>query len=166
MQFPQFTRSHATGAFLLACLATAAAAAPPDWQPVAPAQLAAQRGGFLAANGLLLSLGIERVVAINGVTVARTAIDIPDLAHMNAAQARETSAALSTLKLIQIGSGNMVVAAMPDQSPGGMVIQNTLNGQRIESRTLISASVNSADMLNTLQFHGNLSDALARAAGP
>jgi hypothetical protein len=55
---------------------------------------------------------------------------------------------------------------MSNATLAGTVIQNTLNDQRIDSRTTISASVNSMDLLSTLQFHGTLSDALARTAGP
>lgn len=164
MHVPQFKLKLAVAAMALACPLVQAAAH--GWEPVASAVLASQRGGFAGASGLLVSLGIERMVTVNGATVLRTTLDLPDVTRLTPEQARETGAALAAVKLIQVGSGNMVLAAMPDQMPGGTVIQNTLNDQRIDSHTLISASVNSTQLLNTLHFHGNLGDAIARAAGP
>jgi len=153
-------------AAFLFCATAAGSAAPPGWLAVDAATLDRQRGGFKTASGLELSLGIERLVTINGAELARTRIQVADIGGLSAEQARETGAALSAVKLIQNGVGNNVMTAFSNTTLGGTVIQNTLNDQRIESRTLISASVNSMDLLNTLQFHGNVSDAIARAAGP
>lgn len=158
-------------ALLLTCGALApvhpATAQPPDgWVPVASDTLDSQRGGFAMPDGLMLSLGIDRLVAINGQLVAHTSINIPDLASMTAAQIEEADAALSSVKLIQNGSGNVYQAALSNQTMGGTIIQNTLNDQQIASATLIRASVNSSDLLSTLHFHGNVADAIARGAGP
>jgi hypothetical protein len=43
---------------------------PDDWQPVSAAQLDEARGGFELGNGLQVSLGVERLVSINGGVVA------------------------------------------------------------------------------------------------
>lgn len=158
-------RQCALTAFLL-CTTGSGFAAPPGWIAVDTATLDRQRGGFMTASGLEVSLGIERLVTINGAEVSRTNIAVADIGSLSAEQARETGAALSAVKLIQNGVGNNVMTAFSNTTLGGTVIQNTLNDQRIESRTLISASVNSMDLLNTLHFHGNVSEAIARAAGP
>ena len=144
--------------------APAAAADPADgWAPVDEAQLDRMRGGFSTENGLVVSLGIERLVSINGNIVARTNIDIADLNHLSAEQARQTRDALSSVKLIQNGSDNIYQAGEAPRVIGGVVIQNTLNDQLIRSQTVISSTVNSASLLKTINFQGSLSDALTRA---
>lgn len=139
-------------------------AAPPGWVAVDAATLAQLRGGFTTASGLQLSLGIERLVAINGEVVSRTRFQIADLGSLNEEQARQTGATLSAVKLIQNGSDNMSHAAFADATLGGTVIQNSLSDQHIESRTVINASVNSIDLLKAINFNGNVGDAIARAA--
>ena len=123
------------------------------------------RGGFSTPAGLAVSLGIERLVSINGDVVARTSFDIADLNHLSAEQARQTRDALSSVKLIQNGSDNIYQAGESSRVVGGVVIQNTLNDQLIRSQTVISSTVNSASLLKTLNFQGSLSDALTRAVG-
>lgn len=148
---------------LLACVAQAQAA-PPGWVAVDAATLDQQRGGFTTPDGLALSLGIERLVAINGEVRSRTSFQVADLGSLTEEQARQTGAALSAVKLIQNGGDNIYLATLGDATVGGTVIQNSLSDQRIESRTVINASVNSMALLKAINFNGNVSDAIARAA--
>jgi hypothetical protein len=148
---------------LAGCAVPAAAAPDEGWTAVDEAQLDSTRGGFSTEGGLLVSLGIERLVSINGNIVARTNIDIADLNHLSAEQARQTRDALSSVKLIQNGSDNIYQAGESPRVIGGVVIQNTLNDQLIRSQTVISSTVNSASLLKTLNFQGSLNDALTRA---
>ena len=153
---------------LAACGAQAAAAtAGPadDWTAVGEEQLDQMRGGFSTPAGLQLSLGIERLVSINGNIVSRTSFDIANLNHLSAEQLQQTRDALSSIKLIQNGSDNIYQAGAAPGAIGGLVIQNTLNDQLIRSQTVISSTVNSASLLKSLNFQGSLSDALTRAAG-
>ncbi|MBZ2206634.1 hypothetical protein [Massilia soli] len=136
------------------------------WVPVAEAVLAAARGGFTLDTGLLMTLGIEREISINGEVVSRTSLQLTDISRLSAEQALQTSEALSAVKLVQNGHDNIVVDALPAQALGGTVIQNSLNDQLIRSHTVIHASANSMAMLKTLNFHASLGDAIARAAGP
>lgn len=145
--------------------AAAATEAGDDWVAVNDSQLEAMRGGFTAPSGLAVSLGIDRLVSINGDVVARTSFDIADLNHMSEEQARLTRDALSSVKLIQNGSDNIYQAGESSRVIGGVVIQNTLNDQLIRSETVISSTVNSASLLKSLNFQASLSDALTRAAG-
>jgi hypothetical protein len=131
--------------------------------PVNDAQLDAMRGGFTTPAGLAVSLGIDRLVSINGDVVARTSFDIADLNHVSQEQARLTHDALSSVKLIQNGGDNIYQAGASTSVIGGVVIQNTLNDQLIRSETVINSTVNSASLLKTLNFQGSLSDALTRA---
>ena len=151
---------------LAGCSAPAAAATEPadDWVAVNDGQLEAMRGGFTTRSGLAVSLGIDRLVSINGNVVARTSFDIADLNHMSEEQARLTRDALSSVKLIQNGSDNIYQAGESSRVLGGVVIQNTLNDQLIRSETVISSTVNSASLLKSLNFQASLSDALTRAA--
>ena len=114
---------------------------------------------------LAVSLGIERLVSINGEIVSRTSFELADMSHLSAEQAELTREALSSVKLIQNGGDNIYQATMSAQTLGGTVIQNTLNDQLIRSQTVINSTVNSTALLKTLNFNGSLSDALARAAG-
>lgn len=136
-----------------------------DWVPVNEEQLEQTRGGFVTPAGLEISLGIERLVSINGTVVARTRFDISDLNHLSAEQLRQTSDALLSVKLIQNGGDNIYQAGDTARTIGGVIIQNTLNDQLIRSQTTISSTVNSASLLNALNFQGSLNDALTRAAG-
>jgi hypothetical protein len=153
---------------LAACAAPAPAAseAGGGWTPVNEDQLAQLRGGFTIPGGLQMSLGIERLVSINGQVLARTRVDISDLNLLSDEQLRQTRDALSSVKLIQNGVDNIYQPGASAQAAAGVVIQNTLNDQLIRSQTVISSTVNSASLLKTLNFQRSLSDALTRAAGP
>jgi hypothetical protein len=141
-------------------------AAPANWVAVDAATLDSLRGGFTTPTGLAVSLGIERLVSINGELVSRTSFQIADLGRIDAEQARQTSAALSEVKLIQNGGDNMMLAGFSSATLAGTVIQNALDDQHIASSTVINASVNSIGLLKTINFQGNVSDAIARAAVP
>lgn len=147
-------RLGALGTIALACLPSWLQAAPPGWTAVPPSTLAAMRGGFTLADGLQLSLGLEQLLTLNGEVVARSQINLGHPAQ-----------ALPGMTVFQNGSGNGMLS---DFSPAaaGMVIQNTLNDQRIGSSTMINASVNSGALLDNINFHTQLSDALTRAVAP
>lgn len=131
-------------------------------RPVDAAVLDATRGGFVTPAGLTVSLGIERLVLLNGEVVARSNVQIADIARLDAAQAQQTRAALSSVNLLQNGADNMNAAPMSTPL-GGTVVQNSLNNQHIDTRTVINSSVNSIGMLTTLNFQGTIGNALARA---
>jgi hypothetical protein len=157
------------GAFLLtlAAMTTAHAgepAVPALGQPVAPASLDAARGGFEVAGGLSLSLGIERVVSVNGDILARTNIAIPDLSAMTADQARMAQEALGAARMIQIG-GNNYAATDLNLPNGATLLQNTLSGQDIRTATTISSTVNSMSLLKDINFQSTIRDAVVRSPG-
>ena len=165
----KYPGARAVARACLWCLLAGAAqvhAAPAGWVAVDAAVLGQLRGGLSIAGGLQVSLGIERIVTINGEVQSRTSFQLTDIARLSEQQATLTRAALSDVKLIQNGGANMALAALPDASLGGTIIQNSLSGQHIDTRTLITASVNSMGLLKANNFHGNVSDAIARAAGP
>ena len=156
---------------LLVAQSSYASAAPQGWSAVDAATLGALRGGLVGPGALTLSLGIERLVSINGEVVARTSFHLADMANLSVEQARQTSAALSGVKLIQNGSDNIVQAVFAEggavnHALSGTVIQNSLSDQQIASSTVINSSVNSLGLLKTINFNASVSDAIMRGAGP
>lgn len=141
-------------AFDLACCT-----APAGWHKIGPARLDRQRGGFDLPSGLTMSLGIERLVSINGQMVAQTSFNIANIASIGADEARLARDAIGSARLVQNGAGNFAgVASLP-----GTFVQNTLNGQTIGTQTIISANVNSASLLKDLNFNAGVRDASIRA---
>lgn len=154
---------------LLALSVQAAQAAPagaaPAWQPVDAATLDQARGGFVAASGLTVALGIDRLVSVNGEVLAQSHIAIADMSRISHSEAQQTGAALSSLKLVQRGNDNIYLAPLAQQAMAGIVIQNGLDGQLIRSETIISSTVNSMGLLKAINVQASLGDALLRAAG-
>lgn len=132
----------------------------PEWMAVDPATLDAYRGGYRMPSGLLLSFGIERVAFVNGQLVSSLRIGIPDVRNITAAQARDL-ARLNETQLVQIGAGNVYHGA----GNGGLVIQNTLDGQDIRAQTTLDVSVNTLGLFQALNTGQALRNASLGAAG-
>lgn len=152
----------------LAMAAPAADAPPNPFDPanaVDSATLEAARGGFITADGLIVTLGLERLVTINGAVVERTELQLGDIGKLASGQGAIASEALGQLRLIQNGN---VRDVRPDASSllGGTFIQNTLNDQLIKNETSINATVNTAGMLRALNFGTSLNNALSTAVAP
>ena len=148
-------------------LATAACGSPcvNAWSlPVGNAQLDAMRGGFDSGNGLLASFGIDRVVYINGNLATRTSVSIPDIGHMSPAQARALAAVDGVLTVVQGGQGN-TAALVPSGAATATVIQNSLDGQHIQSLTTIDASVDHLDQFRSARLGDTLQGALIQSLG-
>lgn len=162
-------RAALAAAFLAgAAMAPAVYASDPEASsfgtPVAAEALDEARGGFDVPGGLTLSLGIERVVSVNGEVLSRTNIAIPDLTTITADQARQAQEALGSARLIQLG-GNNFAGADTGLGSGATLLQNTLNGQTIRTDTIINSSVNSMSLLKDMNFQSTIRDALVRSAG-
>jgi hypothetical protein len=153
----------------LAGLAMAAPEAQPDpFDPanaVDSATLDEARGGFLTANGLVVTLGLERMVSINGNVVERTEMQLGDIGKLASGEASISSEALGQLRLIQNGDVRDITADNAGLL-GGTLIQNTLNDQLIKNQTSINATVNTAGMLRALNFGTSLNNALSTAVAP
>lgn len=138
---------------------------PADWIPVAQSLLEDTRGGFTLETGLRVTLGIERKVSINGEVLSRTSLQLGDITRLGAEQIEQTRTALSSVNLVQNGRDNIYLAEMGPQALGGTVVQNSLNDQLIQTHTVIHASVNSMELLKTLNFQASLADAVVRSVG-
>jgi len=132
----------AVAGWLLVLAGPATAQGPPEgWAPAPEARLEEARGGFESGNGLLVALGVERMVEVNGVVVARNRVELADVARL--ANAPDAAAALAP-----------------------MLVQNNTNGQLIRSLTTIDLTVNALSTLKGLNLEGNLRQALSNVIVP
>jgi hypothetical protein len=97
------------------------------------ARLDGVRGGFDAGNGLQVSFGIDRAVYVNGTLVTTTNFNV-----------------------VQIGGGNTVTTNAMSQAALAQVVQNSLDGQKIQGVTVINASANSLSVLRSMNLQSTL----------
>lgn len=136
------------------------ASAPDGWEPIGSEALEDLRGGFTTPSGLAISLGVDRLVSINGAVVARTNFEFAGLGGPAGAAAAQAHEAIGNIGLIQNGPGNTFVNTMGTDALGATVIQNTLNDQTIRNQTVINATVNSATLMHALNLHESVAQAL------
>ena len=117
------------------------------------------RGGFSGVDGLSISFGIERAVYVNGALVTTTSLNVSDLGRITAGRGT-TAFDVGTIGLIQSGAGNVVSPTMISAGSVGTVIQNTLDGQKIQNVTIINASTNSLGLLKSLNLQSSLRGAV------
>jgi hypothetical protein len=135
-----------------------------EWAAVDTATLDQARGGFETPGGLAISLGIERVVSVNGEVLSRTNVAIPDVATMSADQLLQAREALGSARLIQIGGNNFAPGDLGLGS-GATFVQNSLDHQAILAQTTITSTVNSMALIKDLNFQSTIRDAIVRSAG-
>jgi hypothetical protein len=131
-------------------------------QAVDEAALDGLRGGFTTNTGLAVSLGIERIVTINGNVLERSQLDLGDLGSLTRDGAKIPADAAGQVRLIQNGVGDLNVQ-LGNNVLGGTIIQNSLNDQLIRNQTIINASVNARGLLQTMNFQSTLANALNTA---
>lgn len=81
------------------------------WTTVADAQLDRMRGGFNFGGGLLVSVGLERLVNINGQLVTQVSVPMVQLSQLNVEQLSLIRDFVGGLTVIQNGPGNTVEAS-------------------------------------------------------
>lgn len=128
-------------------------AVPHDWVALDDPLLDTFRGGFDMGNGLRVSFGVMRSIAINGEQVSRTSFNFPDLKTITPAQARAAGSAMEQVRIVQ-----------PEMS-GASFVQNSLNNQRISTLTEINTAVNSMGLIKTMNARSTLQDALLGSVG-
>ncbi len=104
-------------------------------------ELDGARGGFTTASGVAVSLGIERIVTVDGQVVARSDMRLGDLGRLVSGQ-----------------------AAAPAADNLTTVVQNSLNDRAIGTATIIHASVAAQGLLQTMHFQSTLANAINAAA--
>lgn len=127
------------------------------------------RGGFVSP-GLNISFGIERAVYVNGALVTTTSLNISELGRVTSSDSKALTP--GSLALIQSGAGNSVAGGAFSSASGagasvglnakaiGTVVQNTLDGQKIQNVTVINATANSLGVLRDLNLQNSLRNSL------
>ena len=149
----------------LAAMLPAAAVPQAGWVPVGDAMLEEARGGFEMPGGLNLSLGVERLVSVNGNVVSSASFMIADVARLSVEEAVLARAAVASMNVLQNGAGNVFLPGALEQTMAGTVIQNTLNDQVLRTQTIVHTSVNSLELLKMANFQDTLQQSLGSAAG-
>ncbi|MEF7615637.1 hypothetical protein V4F39_17110 [Aquincola sp. MAHUQ-54] len=130
------------------------------WVAVGDSRLDRVRGGFSNGN-LNISFGIERAVYINGNLVTTTRLNLSELGAISGGSAAP-AAPIDTgaLTVLQSGPGNVFQPGRLSGNAIGTVIQNTLDNQKIQSITVIDATVNSMQILKGLNLQSSLRSAV------
>jgi len=131
-------------------------------EAVDPAALDDLRGGFETPGGLVVSLGIERIVTINGNVAERSQLNLGNLGNLTSGMSRVSAETAGQVSLIQNGVGTANLQFGRDVL-GGTLIQNSLNNQLINNQTIINASVDARGLLQTMNFQSTLANALNTA---
>lgn len=141
------------------------------WTPLPDERLADLRGGFDLANGLKVSFGIQRAVYINGALVTTTSLNVGGLSAVTSGAAPSQIAATHGIdsigaNIIQNGLANFIQGIAGANNPiAATVIQNTMDNQTIRSVTVVNATVNSLQILKSLNLNGALRDAISASIG-
>jgi hypothetical protein len=146
--------------FVLAALPVRAAP-PPDPFAAATAvsadELDRARGGFTTASGIAVSLGIERIVTVDGQVVARSELRLGDLGRLVGGAPHLPTQTAG--ELAQAGPG-LAIRVGPDAT----VVQNALNDRAIGTATIIHATVAAQGLLQAMHFQSTLANAINAAA--
>jgi hypothetical protein len=158
-------RTLSSCTLLLVLLGAGAAHAGPVPTPfaladvVGPAVLDNCRGGFTTPTGLSVTLGIERIVTVDGHVAARSELQLGDLGRLAAGASPPPAMSAVQSALGPDGSGLTVRLGAANAT----VIQNSLDGQAIANTTIIHATVGTQGMLQAMQFQTTLANALSAA---
>jgi len=128
--------------------------------PVSPAELDTCRGGFTTPTGLSVTLGIERIVTVDGHVAARSELQLGDLGRL-AAGASPPPALSAVQAALGPDGGGLTVRL--GAAANATVIQNSLDGQAIANMTIIHATVGTQGMLQAMHFQATLANALNAA---
>jgi len=146
--------------FVVALGAMPARAAPPT-NPFAAAaavatdELERARGGFTTASGVAVSLGIERIVTVDGQVVARSELRLGDLGRLVGG-----AAPLSAHTAGETAQAGLAIRLGPDAT----VVQNGLNDRALGTATIIHATVAAQGLLQAMHFQSTLANAINAAA--
>lgn len=124
------------------------------------------RGGFEMPDlNLRLSFGIERAVYINGELVASTVFNVQNIQGLSGSAALPVALpadAGAALTVIQNGTGNGFTAHVTP-NVAGTVIQNTLDNQKITNMTIVNATVNSAQIMRSMNLQSTIRDGVIQS---
>lgn len=142
------------------------------------ASLDDMRGGFVTDTGLKVSFGIDRATYINGNLVTMTSLNVADLGALKGggagqgnvpvavvqSQAGGGATTVGGMNIVQNGPNNVVQTNSLSPNALGTIVQNSLDNQKIQNVTTVNTTVNSGQMLRSINFQYSLRDALTAAA--
>ena len=160
----RLARFHLAVIIALACSCTAIAqdSGFQDLRAIGENELDQMRGGFFSDTGLIVSIGIERSVLINGELVTST-LTIPDLQLFSGTGMGQATLTGPAFLLVQNGPGNTFTLA-PNASAFGTVVQNTLDNQVIAGLTKINASVSNLGLVRSMDLTSSVGQMIGRSA--
>jgi hypothetical protein len=128
-----------------------------QWRRVSEEVLDEMRGGFQnGPGGVFMSFGIERSVFHNGELVGSTALNIPDLSKF-------TGHPTDAFTFTQNGRGNALPSDLATLPPFMTIVQNSLDNQKLQSETIINATVEALGWARSLERGNALSEAIVDA---
>lgn len=134
-----------------------------DLKAIGENELDQMRGGFFSNTGLIVSIGIERSVLINGKVETISTLTIPDLQLFSATGMGHATLTGPAFSLIQNGPGNTFTLA-PNAPAFGTVVQNTLNNQAIAGLTKINASVSNLGLVRSMDLTSSAGQMIGRSS--
>ena len=124
---------------------------------VGPAELDGARGGFTTASGVAVSLGIERIVTVDGQVVARSELRLGDLGRLVGGT---THAPVQADGQLAQAAAGLAIRLGAD----GTIVQNGLNDRALGTATIIHATVAGQGLLQAMHFQSTLANAINAAA--
>lgn len=140
-----------------ALLATGIVHADPIWQawPTVPeTQLAEARGGFVDHNGIHISFGFQQMIRINDELEALIAFELPLLGL------KGNGAELAASIRESIGDPIQFIGSEVSLSGLNMIIQNSLDNQKIENLRILDLELSGISRLSTLGTQGLLNSSI------
>ena len=149
----------------LACSCTAIAqdSVFQDLKAIGENELDQMRGGFFSDTGMIVSIGIERSVLINGKLETSTTLTIPDLQLFSGTGMGHATLTGPAFSLVQNGPGNTFTLA-PSATAFGTVVQNTLDNQAIAGLTKINASVSNLGLVRSMDLTSSVGQMIGRSS--
>ena len=133
-----------------------------NWTAVSDDTLGTVRGGFQDSSGgveRFISFGISRAVFINGELVTLSALGSPGVGVVNPGGGEMVDA-------IQRSASQTVFPGGTQFTPGLMtIIQNTLDNQVIQNRTIVNATVSALTAARSSAFAAALHHAVVSIIG-
>lgn len=152
------TRRHLLQFAIVVCIASAEGylGAEPDplkeCRSASSTELSDIRGGYVAGNGLEVSFGIDKMLAVNGVLLANDTLSFMLSAAAN--QGTATGVSGSMAGKVQNGANNSIdLSVLSGLRPDSFTfIQNTLDRAVIQNTTTIDVSVTVRNLYRDLNL--------------
>ncbi|MEW5755855.1 MAG: hypothetical protein AB1810_06080 [Pseudomonadota bacterium] len=119
-----------------------------SYQPLDESELAQIRGGFVTADGLEISVGVERLLYVNGEIQVQRSFDLSGLGGAAVPSSNDLSTMLGGL--VQRGDGNTASEELMAMVAAGVLnlVQNSLDNQAIQNITHLNIRVENFALYN------------------